>query len=120
MQTQAPMIRFRLPLFDVNGQKTGRCRGEKAYYRGNNEVDIEAMHIEWYAADPPNEVEMTVRSPQARISLLTSTAHGEGFLTVHNTGYTILGENWIWEGRNAEKNFSKVFIKKGADVTFFD
>ncbi len=107
-------------MFDNNGVKIWQCFGEKARYISDNDIDIENMRIEWFSPTNTNSVDMIVRSAHAKLSLAKHTAQGEGLLTIQNVGYTVLGEDWIWEGRHAEKNFSKVLIKRDAHVTFFD
>ncbi len=120
MHPNSPMMYFKMPMFDNNGVKIWQCFGEKARYLSDNDIDIEIMRIEWFSPTDSNKVDMVVRSSHAKLSLAKHTAKGEGLLTIQNVGDTILGEDWIWEGRHDDKNISKIFIKKDAHVTFFD
>jgi hypothetical protein len=120
MHLDTPMRHFTIPTVDEEGNKLWRCSGDTARYLSNNDVDIECMTIEWYSPSNSQIVEMTVRSPHALVSLSHHTARGEGLLTVYNVGYTVIGEDWTWEGRSADHHFSKIIIRKDAHVTFFD
>ena len=120
MQSESPLNGFVMPMFDESGQKIWQCIGDKVHYMNNNNAEIEKMKIEWFNPSKKSNIEMTIRSDNATLSLSTHIAEGKSLITVNNIGYTILGEDWTWEGKQKNKNFSKLLLKKNAHVMFFD
>lgn len=119
-QASAPLKGFVSPFFNEYGEKIWECLGERVKYVSESKIKIEKMHITFYCPQRPNEADMVVSSDKALISIPHQRASGKTLLTVTNDAYTILGEDWIWEGKQSGKSFSKVFIGKNANVMFYD
>lgn len=120
LQSESPLNGFLMPMFDSEGKKIWQCNGEKVLYMNNNTAQIDKMKIEWFSPTSSANVEMVIRSDDATVSLQTHLAEGKSLITVTNVGYTILGEDWTWEGKKSGKNFSRLALRKNAHVMFFD
>ena len=119
-QANAPIQGFLSPFFNENGEKTWQCGGEQVRYISESEIHLKKMCITFFHPHRSEEVDMVVRSDVAQISLPEQRASGQTLLTVTHLSYTIIGENWFWEGKQAKWAFSKIYIGKNASVMFYD
>ena len=118
--SDTPMQRFVTPFFDENGIKTWQCEGETVQYLNESRFNVRKMCITFFDPQQRDKIDMTVRSEDAVVSLPKHRASGKSLLTVTNPEYTIVGEQWVWEGKHEKASFSKVFIGKNANVLFYD
>ena len=118
--SDTPMQRFVTPFFDENGVKTWQCEGETVQYLNESRFNVRKLCITFFDQQQRDKVDMTVRSEDAVVSLPKHRASGKSLLTVTNPEYTIVGEQWVWEGKHEKASFSKVFIGKNANVLFDD
>ena len=118
--SDTPMRQFITPFFDENGIKTWQCEGETVQYLNESRFNVRKMCITFFDPQQREKVDMTVRSEDAVVSLPKHRASGKSLLTVTNPEYTIVGEQWVWEGKHEKASFSKVFIGKNANVLFYD
>ena len=119
-QANAPIQGFQSPFFNESGEKTWQCSGEQVRYISESEIHLKKMCITFFCPHHPEEPDMVVRSDMAQISLPEQRASGETLLTVTHPAYTIIGENWSWEGKQSSRTFSKIYIGKNASVMFYD
>lgn len=119
-QANAPIQGFLSPFFNEHGEKTWQCSGEQVCYLSESEIHLKKMCITFFCPHHPEEADMIVRSDTAQISLPEQRASGETLLTVTHPSYTIIGENWSWEGKQSNRTFSKIYIGKNASVMFYD
>ncbi len=118
--SDTPMRQFITPFFDENGIKTWQCEGETVQYLNESRFNVRKLCITFFDPQQRDKVDMTVRSEDAVVSLPKHRASGKSLLTVTNPEYTIVGEQWVWEGKHEKASFSKVFIGKNANVLFYD
>jgi len=118
--SDTPMRQFITPFFDENGVKTWQCEGETVQYLNESRFNVRKMCITFFDPQQRDKVDMTVCSEDAVVSLPKHRASGKSLLTVTNPEYTIVGEQWVWEGKHEKASFSKVFIGKNANVLFYD
>ena len=118
--SDTPMRQFITPFFDENGVKTWQCEGETVQYLNESRFNVRKMCSTFFDQQQRDKVDMTVRSEDAVVSLPKHRASGKSLLTVTNPEYTIVGEQWVWEGKHEKASFSKVFIGKNANVLFYD
>ena len=119
-QADAPIHGFRMPMFDKMGEKVWECTGDRVRYLSDTKIKIEQMYVEWYIPHRPGEIDMVIRSSKATISLPQQRASSKTLLRIMNPGYTILGNDWIWEGKQQANHFSRILIRKNAHVTFYE
>ena len=119
-QADAPLSGFLCPMFNPQGEKTWICQGDQVKYLSETKIKMAKMCITFFSPEDLSLVDMVVRSDKAVISLPQQQAQGKTLLTITHPTYTIVGEDWQWEGRQAGKAFSRVYIGKNATVMFFD
>lgn len=119
-QANAPIQGFLSPFFNESGEKTWQCSGDQVRYISESEIHLKKMCITFFCPHHPEEADMVVRSDEAEISLPQQRASGETLLTVSHPSYTIIGENWSWEGKQSKRAYSKIYIGKNASVMFYD
>lgn len=120
LQANTPIQGFSLPMFNPQGQKIWQCLGDQVRYLSETKIKIEKMHIEYFSIEDETVVDMDIRSPKAVVSLTEHKAHGRDLLTITNPGYTVIGENWTWEGKHYNDVRAKIIIKKNAHVSFYE
>ena len=119
-QANAPISGFLSPFFNEFGDKTWQCTGEQVKYISDSKIKIKKMCISFFCPQHLDQVDMVVRSDNAVISIPEQRASGKTLLTVTSPSYTIVGENWFWEGKRSGKAYSKIFIGKNASVMFYE
>lgn len=119
-QANAPISGFLSPFFNEFGEKTWQCTGEQVKYISDSKIKIKKMCISFFCPQHLEHVDMVVRSDNAVISIPEQRASGKTLLTVTSPSYTIVGENWYWEGKQSGKSYSKIFIGKNASVMFYE
>ena len=119
-QTEAPLSGFLCPMFNLQGQKTWICQGDQIKYLSESKIKMSKMCITFFSPEDLSQIDMVVRSDKSVISLSQQQAQGKTLLTITHPTYTIVGEDWLWEGRQAGKAFSRVYIGKNATVMFYD
>ena len=118
--SDTPMRQFITPFFFFFFFKTWQCEGETVQYLNESRFNVRKLCITFFDPQQRDKVDMTVRSEDAVVSLPKHRASGKSLLTVTNPEYTIVGEQWVWEGKHEKASFSKVFIGKNANVLFYD
>ena len=119
-QADTPIYGFAAPFFGETGVKTWECTGEQVRYLSDVKIKIRKMCITFFEPHRSDNVDMVVRSDRAVISIPGQRASGKTLLTVSHATYTVIGENWFWEGKHSNKTFSRIFIGKNASVMFYD
>lgn len=119
-QPNAPMQQFVTPFFNEKGVKTWQCKGETVNYMESSRFNVKNMCITFFNPQQSDAVDMVVQSDEAMVSLPRHRASGQSTLTVTNPDYTIVGKEWVWEGKKGNESFSKVFIGKDAHVIFYE
>ena len=119
-QANEPLQGFFSPFFNEQGVKVWQCQGSQVKYISDAKIKIQKMYITFFCPGQNQEVDMVVRSDKAVISLQTQQAFGKTLLTVTHPTYTILGENWQWDGKHSGQAFSKIYIGKNASAMFYD
>ncbi len=119
-QANAPVSGFLSPFFNEHGDKTWQCTGDQVKYISDAKIKIKKMCISFFCPQHLDQVDMVVRSDNALVSISNQRASGKTLLTVTSPSYTIIGEEWYWEGKHLGKVYSKIFIGKNASVMFYE
>jgi hypothetical protein len=115
MLLEEPITDFSLPLFSENGYKCSDLRGREVYYVDPENVRIIDMILRTFSGEADENLIMTVRSPEAIVSVVheSDKATGNGFVFLYGPGYKGLGREWMWEGKKHE-----IFVKHDVHVIF--
>ncbi len=114
----APIVNFKLPLFNDQGYRTGYLRGEQGIYVNASEIRILGMELSQYTGDERDMVIGTMESPEALFRFdknKKSIASGPGTIKLENDTFRLTGEDWIWQ-----ENKNQLVINKNAKIVLFD
>jgi hypothetical protein len=118
-QTQdAPIINFKLPLFNDDGYRTGYLRGAQGIYSNNSDIRITDMELSQYSGDAQDAVIGSMESPEALFrydKTGRSHASGPGSIMIENDTFRLTGEDWIWQEEN-----NRVVINRKVKIIIFD
>lgn len=99
----APITKFKLPLFNDDGYRTGYLRGEQGIYLNEAEIRIIDMELNQYSGDERDIVTGSIDSPEALFRFDKdgrSSASGPGSIRIENDMFQLTGEDWIWQEQN--------------------
>ena len=99
----APIVNFKLPLFNDAGYRTGYLRGEQGIYQNEIEIRILGMELNQYSGDEKDEVIGLIESPEALFiydKTGRSSASGPGSIRIQNDMFELTGEDWNWQELN--------------------
>lgn len=125
----APIVDFRLPVFNEQGFRAWELRGSEAIYDAKAQrAEIKGLRLRVFSGDDREFVENTVESPLAIVVVTDKerTASGPGL--IHLVGaergreFEVRGEDWTYQetvtnAANPQKTKS-VVIRKNVVVTF--
>lgn len=109
----APILNFRLPMFNQEGYQTWHIHGDQGIYVSEDEVEIIGMELTIYSGDQNNLLEATIESPKATIFPLENKAKSCNEIKVVGNNYKLFGKNWFWDGK-----IKKIIINQNVQVTF--
>lgn len=109
----APVINFKLPMFNNDGYRTWFLTGEQGIYVSQDEVDVLGMKITIFSGDPHDLLEATIESPKAIMFIKQNRANSDDSIEVQGPSYHLTGKVWTWDG-----NLKKMSINKDVKVTF--
>ncbi len=110
--TDAPIINFRLALFDdETGRKTSDLRGGTAIYHNAEQVEIRDFTLT--LLDRKDALALKVVSPKALLQIKTRIAEGDQTIDVQGPGYSLAGQTW-----RCEEPTRKIAIREEARVVF--
>ena len=123
----APIVDFRLPVFNEQGFRTWELRGSEAIYDPQTQIaEIKGLRLRVFSGDDRALVENTVESPLAIVNVNERSIRGPGL--IHLVGaergreFEIRGEDWTYQETlptpaNPQK-VKTVVIRKAVVVTF--
>lgn len=109
----APIINFRLPMFDKQGYQSWYIHGDQGIYVNDEEVDIIGMQLNIFSGDERELLEATIQSPKATILLHENGAKSKNEIQAKGNGYNLSGKDWNWDGK-----LKKVIINQDVKVIF--
>ena len=109
----APVINFKLPMFNDEGFRAWEMQGDKGTYLSDEEVEVSGMVLRWYSGDEQNILDSTVESPQATLLIKENRAYGDDKIKVEGRQYVLVGESWSWDGK-----LKKMAINKNVKILF--
>lgn len=109
----APVINFKLPMFEKEGYRSWFLNGKEGIYVSENEVDVLGMKIDIFSGDVREVLEATIMSPKAIILIHENRALGNDLIEVAGQAYHLTGKDWSWDGEGR-----RMSINKGVKVVF--
>lgn len=123
----APIIDFRLPVFNEEGFRLWEVRGSEAIFDPVQErAEIKSLRLTVYSGDDRGFVENVVESPYAVLLRKELSVSGPGLIRLigyeRGREFEVRGEDWTFQelpatATNPEKTKS-VVIRKNVVVTF--
>lgn len=107
----APVINFKLAVFNDEGYRLWAMQGEKGIYANEDKIEVVGMVVDCYSGDERERLEANMNSPQATVLIKEDRAYGDDIISVKGNGYYLEGKNWDWEVKG-----KKVAIKKDVRV----
>lgn len=115
MLPDAPVMKFRLPMFSDEGTPLWDLRGQEGRYIDENRVDVFGMNLSIFAETDPTRIETRIHSPMATMHVQRNAAEGSEEITMEGDHYVIRGKQWFWDG-----NESRVSIDEDVQVLFHE
>lgn len=123
----APIVDFRLPVFNEEGFRVWELRGSEAIYDPKAQrAEIKGLRLRVFSGDDRNLVENTVESPLAIVLVNERSISGPGL--IHLVGaergreFEVRGEDWTYQetlpGPDNPQKVKSVVIRKNVVVTF--
>lgn len=109
----APIINFKLPMFNKEGYQSWHIHGQKGIYVNEEQVDVIGMKLDIFSGNENNLLEATIESPKATIFLYENQAKSKNKINVIGNGYTLSGKNWFWNGK-----LKKIIINQNVKIVF--
>lgn len=109
----APVVNFKLPMFNKDGHRTWFLSGKQGTYVNEGEVDVLGMKISIFSGDARDLLEATIESPRAVMFINENKAVGNDSIEVVGPSYHLTGKNWTWDG-----TLKKMSINKEVKVIF--
>lgn len=92
---------FELTGFDKkSGFKEWELFGKKAKYFNAQKIDVFDMTLDMFDGKKTAEKKATFTTDFAEVSAPAKTARGKTPLTVSGKGFTLMGDEWLWDGDN--------------------
>lgn len=98
MEPNAPVLDFKLPVFNESGYKAWDLQGHEGLFHTDQTIDVKEMTIQVFSGDEALSLETLIKSPAARINTKTSFAFGEESINITGPNYNISGNSWTWNG----------------------
>lgn len=124
----APIIDFRLPVFNEQGYRIWELRGSEAIYDPKAErAEIRGLRLRVFSGDEREIVENIVESPFAIVLRKENSISGPGLIRMtgtaeHNREFEVRGEDWTYQetasGPDNPRKTKSVVIRKNVVVTF--
>ncbi len=93
----APIVNFRLPMFNELGYKTWEVNGREGRYINENRVEITSLELKVFTGDASGAIETEITSPLAIVQPGDRVVSGPGQLRVVGRGFEIFGDDWTYE-----------------------
>jgi len=100
MEVNAPVSNFRLPVFGESGYKEWELFGETGQRLDESLIAVEVMRLEIFSGDANVQLETVIHSPEATIDHAAQEAWGESFLSIEGQGFSVMGRDWHWFGKD--------------------
>lgn len=98
--TTAPIVNFKLPIYNDAGLRKSLFRGNEARRIGTGQIDIVAMQYTLYKEDGSNEADTTLLAPSASVFLTANKPYkvqgAEGIRIVRDD-LDLHGTRWTFE-----------------------
>lgn len=123
----APIVDFRLPVFNEQGFRVWELRGSEAIYdHAAQRAEIKGLRLRVFSGDDRELLENTVESPLAIVKVAERSITGPGM--IHLVGaergreFEVRGEDWTYQETlptpDQPEKVKTVVIRKGVVVTF--
>ena len=119
-QSNAPIQKFSMPFFNEFGVQTWLCTGGEVRYGVDGRFQVSNLTLMLFNPRDKASVDVLIRSEDAIVSPAMHQVTGESLLTVTHAHYVLVGEQWVWEEKDAEALCSKIHIGKKASVIFYE
>ena len=113
MIPDAPLERFTLPIFGLNGYKTWEVKGAQGRFLDATHLEVDDLIIRIFSGNEQMILESLITSPRALIDINKRTAQGKRQLMVRGPHYRLTGKGWIWEGDKR-----RIIVHENARVEF--
>ena len=116
ISTEKPVINFRLPSFNADGQRAWLIRGSEALLgrQGNTDVvDIKELTLSVFSGKADDKIVTMILSPTAHAIPADAVVTGESTIRVINDDYEATGTGWRYSHKD-----KKVSIARNARVSF--
>lgn len=94
---QAPILNFRLPLFNAAGYRTWELRGGTGRYVDRDHVELTAVQLQLFSGDEQGTLQLEVTSPEALAQPESRVVSGPSELHVKGQGFELFGNDWTYE-----------------------
>jgi hypothetical protein len=94
---QAPILNFRLPIFNPAGFRAWELRGATGRYVDRDRVELTGVRLQVLSGDEAGTVELEVASPEAIAQPESRMVSGPGQLHVTGRGFELFGNDWTYE-----------------------
>lgn len=116
----APIINFKLPMFNQEGYQSWYIQGDEGTYINEKQIDIKGMQLMIFSSDKDECLQTTIESPKASIMLQDNKAKSNNEIQATGEGYRLYGKDWLWNGElkkiNINKNVKVIFDKPLTEV----
>ncbi len=123
----APIIDFRLPVFNEQGFRIWELRGSEAIYLPEEQrAEIKGLHLRLFSGDDRELVQNEVESPLAIALINDRSVSGPGMIRMtgaeRGREFEVRGEDWTYQetldGPDKKQKTKTVVIRKNVVVTF--
>ncbi|MDR0728493.1 MAG: hypothetical protein LBF21_02720 [Puniceicoccales bacterium] len=113
LSLQAPIQKFFLPLFDLEGRRQWEVEGQEARMNSLDRVEIRDMKMRLFLQ---NKAEVwRIESPSAYVFPRSAVVEGREKLSVRGRGFSASGCDWQWFGKNRQLR-----VHRQVEVHFVD
>jgi len=117
----APVINFKLSLFDDQGNRTGLLRGSEARYISSSQIDLVEMQYITFLENGSTEVDATLLAPTASVLMENGKArvHGNESVRLIRKNIEVTGEQWTYNHPGKKDTTpKKIVIERNVRVVF--
>lgn len=106
MVSDKPIINFRLPEFNAEGNRVWLVRGSEARYISQGQMDIKGLNLSIFTGLPDGKLETLILSPAAQIRYPDIVAQGRETIRIIDDRFEATGKVWNLQYSQKEKKVS--------------
>ena len=114
----APIVNFKLPVFNDAGIRTSLLRGNEARYINASQIDLVAMTYTLFKEDGSNQVETTLLAPSASVFLANKRYKVQGTEGVRIVRDDLDVSGALWSFETDERKNRHIVLEQNARVVF--